>query len=601
MSDNDAEKHLQGVRHSLAHLLAAAVIELYPEAKNTIGPAIEDGFYTDFDMPEPISENELPAIEAKMREILKTWTTFERREADVEEGRKVFAWNPYKVEMLEELAAKGEPITIYTSGEFVDLCRGGHVNDAQKEIDPQGFKLTKVSGAYWHADQTKQQLQRIYGVAFESAKALRQHLAMVEEAKKRDHRKIGQELDLFTFSPLVGKGLPLWTERGTTIRRELERFIVDEEISRGYKHVTTPDLASIKLFEKSGHYPYYKDSMYSPIDIDGEQFMLRPMTCPHHFQLYLDKPRTYKDLPMRIAELAKLYRYEQSGELSGLMRVRSFTLADSHIICTPDQAFGEAAAAMDLIEYCATVFGLEKGKDYRYRLSLGDRSDESKYFKDDAAWDNAENILRKLLKDRDEPFYEAEGEAAFYGPKIDVQMKNVLGKEDTAFTVQYDFVMPKRFELTYKDADNNDQEAVVIHRSSIGATERVIAFLIEHTAGKFPTWLAPEQIRIITVNQEDATVACAQDIAEKAKDKGLRVYLDNDNESVGKKIRQAEVLKVPYTLVIGEKEIASGEVTPRIRSDMSVQSGDEAVGIEQFLETVAHEVKSRVTHTSLHG
>lgn len=589
---------VEAIRHSLAHLLATSVKQLYPGSQNAIGPAIEHGFYQDFDIEGDFGEADLQKVEDKMRQVLESWQSFERKEVTLDEALQIFADNPYKQELAREFAEGGKTLTVYTSGEFVDLCKGGHVEDA-RSINPKAFKLMKTAGAYWRGDEKNKMLTRIYGVAFETPKELRQHLDMLEEAKQRDHRKLGKELDLFTFSPLVGKGLPLWTERGTTLRRELERFIINEEISRGYRHVTTPDIASIDLFKTSGHYPFYKDSMYSPIDIDGEKFMLRPMTCPHHFQLYLDQPRTYKDLPMRYAELGKLYRYEQSGELAGLMRVRSFTLADSHIICAPQQASDEAGSALDLIEYCASVFGLEKGKHYRYRLSLGDRSDDSKYYKDDAAWENAENILRSLLQSREEPFYEVEGEAAFYGPKIDVQMKNVMGKEETAFTVQYDFVMPKRFDLKYVDSDNEVKEAVVVHRSSIGAIERVIAFLIEHYAGKFPIWLAPEQVRIITVNQEMATTDFARDIADIAREHGVRVHVDNDNESVGKKIRNAELMKVPYTLVIGEKEIEHGRVSPRIRKDLAVIPAHPELAVEDFFKTVANETKMRVQKSSI--
>lgn len=620
MADKNNDQH-HAMRHSLAHIMATAVTTLWPKAKLGVGPVVENGFYYDIDLGDiSISEDDFEKIEAEMRKVIDANEPFERFELPIDQA---IDWaketeQPYKEELLNDLKRAGttvakdldadelgtitegdaavENVSFYKNGSFTDLCRGPHVESTGKV---GAFKLMRVAGAYWRGKEGNPQMQRLYGVAFATEKELRQYLNMLEEAKKRDHRKLGKELDLFTFSPLVGKGLPLWTERGATIRRELERFIVDEEIRRGYKHVVTPDMANIGLFEKSGHYPYYKESMYAPIDIDGDQFMLRPMTCPHHFQLYLDRPRTYKDLPMRIAELGKLYRYEQSGELSGLVRVRSFTLADSHIICAPGQAKDEAEAALDLIEYCATVFGLEKGKDYRYRLSLGDRTDESKYFKDDAAWENAENILRELLIDRGEPFYEAEAEAAFYGPKIDIQMKNTLGKEDTAFTVQYDFVMPKRFDLTYKDAEGKDCEAVVVHRSSIGAIERVIAFYIEHTAGRFPVWLAPEQVRIISVNQEDATVELAQNILEQARELGLRASVDNSNESVGKKIRNAEMMKIPYTVVIGEKEIASGEVVPRVRGDMEVKTPHQAHAIENFLKTVANEAKARVSKTSL--
>lgn len=596
MNENNT---LSKIRHSLAHVLAYSVKQLYPGSQNAIGPAIEDGFYQDFEINGVISEDDLQKIEQKMKEVLALWNSFERREIDLQEALEIFKDNKYKKELAQEFANDNKTLTIYTSGDFVDLCKGGHV-DTIGDINPQAFTLTKTAGAYWKGDEKNIMLTRVYGLAFETKDALNDHIKMLEEAKERDHRKLGKELDLFTFSPLVGKGLPLWTERGATVRRELERFIVDEEIKRGYKHVVTPDIASIKLFETSGHYPYYKESMYSPIDIDGEKFMLRPMTCPHHFQLYLDKPRTYKDLPMRIAELGKLYRYEQSGELSGLIRVRSFTLADSHIICTPDQAKTEAAAALDLIEYCAQVFGLEKGKDYRYRLSLGDRSDESKYFKDDAAWESAEGVLRELLQERNEPFYAENGEAAFYGPKIDVQMKNVTGKEDTAFTVQYDFVMPKRFNLTYKDSHNTDQEAVVVHRSSIGAIERVIAFLIENTAGRFPIWLAPEQIRIIQVKDSPQLSEFVDKISGEALENKLRVTVDRSNESVSKKIRMAETMKIPYIIVVGEKELETGLLKPRIRKDLAVEGRlEQEYPRDIFIHSIANEVRGHVQKSSL--
>lgn len=381
-----------------------------------------------------------------------------------------------------------------------------------------------------------------------------------DNLKERDHKRLGRELDLFTFSDAVGKGLPLFTPKGAIVRRELERFIVDEEIKRGYLHVYTPDIAKIDLYEKSGHYPHYKDSMYAPIEIDDEKFMLRPMTCPHHFELYLSKPHSYRELPMRIAELAKLYRYEQSGELMGLQRVRTFCLSDAHIICaTEEQAVEEAGKALDLIEYVAGVLGLKLGEHYRFRLSLGDRSNTEKYYKNDEAWEKAEDLLRKHLQSRGSDFEEAKDEAAFYGPKIDVQMKNVNGKEDTAFTVQYDFCMPDRFDLTYTAQDGTQKRAFVIHRSSIGAIERVMAFLIEHYDGYFPLWLAPEQIRVIPV--AEAHHEYASKIAEELRAVGIRAALDDANESLGKKIRNAKQDRLPYFAVIGDKEVDAKNVT----------------------------------------
>lgn len=395
--------------------------------------------------------------------------------------------------------------------------------------------------------------------------------------EERDHKKLGKELGLFTFSDTVGKGLPLFTPKGATIRRELERFIIDEEIKRGYQHVYTPDIAKLDLYRKSGHYPHYKDSMYAPIVIDDEEFMLRPMTCPHHFELFLSKPRSYRELPMRIAELAQLYRYEQSGELMGLQRVRTFCLADAHIICaTEEQAADEVSKALDLIEYVAGVFGLQYGTNYHFRLSLGDRANTEKYYKNDAAWEKGEELLRHVLQKRHNEFVEAKDEAAFYGPKIDVQMKNVNGKEDTAFTVQYDFCMPDKFDLTYIAEDGSHKRAFVVHRSSIGAIERVMAFLIEHYAGAFPLWLAPEQVRIVPVAA--AHDAYAQQVHDALKDAGIRVALSPADDTLGKRIRGAKLDKVPYTIVLGDKEAQDNTVTLEHRSgEKTVCSVEEAV------------------------
>ncbi|MBA3732916.1 threonine--tRNA ligase [Patescibacteria group bacterium] len=387
------------------------------------------------------------------------------------------------------------------------------------------------------------------------------------EMDKNDHRVLGKELDLFVFSDVVGKGLPLYTEKGAAIRRELERFIVDEEIKRGYRHVSTPDIAKLDLYKKSGHYPYYKDTMYAPIDIDGEEFMLRPMTCPHHYELYLSKPHSYKELPVRIAEMAKLYRYEASGNLSGLVRVRSFCLADAHIICANnEQSLAEVKKALDLITYIAEVFGLKKGEDFWYRLSLGNRKDDKKYHKDDKIWDESEEILRSVLKGQDVRFYEAEDEAAFYGPKIDVQMKDVRGLENTAFTVQYDALAPGKFELSYTDSDGKIKLCTsVIHRSSIGAIERSMAFLIEKYQGSFPLWLSPVQVKVIPVRENHN--AYAKEIFDMLIDQGIRAELDNSDENLGKKVRDAKNNKMPYWIVIGDKEIEAEKITLESRDN----------------------------------
>lgn len=407
------------------------------------------------------------------------------------------------------------------------------------------------------------------------------------EEKDWDHKKLGRELDLFTFSDTVGKGLPLWTPKGAAIRREIERFVVDEEIKRGYDHVYTPDIAKLDLYKKSGHYPYYKESMYAPIQIEDEEFMLRPMTCPHHFELYLDKPRSYRELPLRYAELAKLYRFEKSGELMGLQRVRSFCLADAHIICTKDQAGEEINSVLDLIDYITKVLGLVKDKDYSYRLSLGDRKDDKKYYKDDAAWDHAEDVLRQVLRDRKSRFVEAEAEAAFYGPKIDVQMVNANGKEDTAFTVQYDFVMPKRFKLEYINEKGEMEEPVVVHRSSIGAIERIIAFLIEKYRGNFPTWLSPIQVKILPITEKQ--VDYAKSVFNELKDAGIRVVLDDRNERLQAKIRDAQMEKASYMLILGDKEKEAKSVSVRKRDgeDLGVKS------LQDFINQIKTEIAER--------
>jgi threonyl-tRNA synthetase len=603
-------------RHSFAHILAAAVQEMFPEAQFGVGPVIENGCYYDFILPRTLIPEDLNLIEEKIKEMFERDLAFKKQEMTIDEAIVFFEDRnqPLKVELLIDIKTRGttkldeteselvsgdnKTVSIYRivdeqTGEvlFQDLCKGPHVATI-KELNgdepgpnspiikdgkglPIDFKLDKISGAYWRSDQKRNiQMQRIYALVFENDEILGEFLYQRSEAKKRDHRIVGEQMELFTFSDIVGKGLPLWLEKGATIRRTLERFIVEEEIRRGYRHVITPDIAKLELYEKSGHYPYYKDSMYAPIEVDDEKFMLRPMTCPHHFQIYNQKPRSFKELPMRIAEIAKLYRYEDSGALSGLTRVRCFCLADSHIVCSPEQADTEIHAALDLIEYCAEVFGLEKGKDYQYRLSLGDREDQSKYFKDDKAWDTAEDTLRNVLKDRKAPFFEESGEAAFYGPKIDIQMKNINGKEETAFTVQYDFVMPKRFDLSYFDENQEKKECIVIHRSSIGALERVFAFLVEFYGGRFPIWLAPVQVKILTINDK------VNDYVEKIKTElsdivlmkplkynEIRYEVDDRAESLGKKIREAEMDKVPVIFIVGPKDMEAGEVSVRANGE----------------------------------
>lgn len=587
------KQNLLKMRHSAEHVLTQAMENLWPgKIVKAMGPATEDGFYFDFDTKDglKISEDDFGKIEKEMQRLIKGKLPITKKKVSESEATELFADNEYKLEWVEKAVSEGEEITVYWTGEkgqkdsFVDLCAGPHVENTGKI---GAFKLLSVAGAYWHGDEKNKMLTRIYGTAFENKLELNNYLNLLEEAKKRDHRKLGHDLGLFVFSETVGKGLPIWTPKGATVRRIMERYVVDEEVKRGYQHVYTPDIANLNLYKKSGHYPYYKDSMYAPIVIDEEEYMLRPMTCPHHFEFYLSEQHSYKDLPMKIAELAKLYRYEKSGELSGLMRVRSFCLADAHIICREKQTEEVINEVLDLIEDAAAAFGLKKGVNYSYRLSLGDRKDEKKYFKDDKAWDFAEDVLRKVLVKRKADYYEAEGEGAFYGPKIDIQMKNVLGKEETAFTVQYDFVMPKRFKLDYINEEGLVEEAVVIHRSSIGAIERQMAFLIEYYAGAFPVWLSPVQVEVMPISEKVHEYALK--IKEDLVKAGVRAEVSLEAESLGKKIRKAESNKMPYMLIVGEKEMEKRQVSVRSRGQRDLGVFE----VDEFIKRVVKEDKEK--------
>ncbi|MCL4375020.1 threonine--tRNA ligase [Patescibacteria group bacterium] len=541
---------LDRLRHSCAHLLAAAVMEIWPDTKRTIGPAIDNGFYFDFEFSRPITDADLEKIEQKMRQLAKGWREFKKYTLSAAEAKKQCPDNPYKHELIDAVAKKNTPITFYKSGDYWDLCEGGHVDHPDKQLIH--FKLLSIAGAYWRGSEKNPMLTRIYGTIFPTKAELDRYLTQLEEAKKRDHRKIGKDLDLFVFSDLVGKGLPMLTGKGATIRRVLERFVVDEELKRGYEHVVTPPLAKVDLYRTSGHYPYYKETMYPTMQIDEEELILRPMTCPHHFMLYKAHPHSYRELPVRYAEISPQFRYEKSGELSGLIRVRMFMLADAHIVCTKDQVKEEIVKVLELIDFVNRALGLKKGVDYRYRLSLGDRHDQHKYYKDDRAWDEAESVLRRVLQDTKADFYEAKNEAAFYGPKIDVQMKNVNGKEETAFTVQYDFVMPKRFQMRFTNASGQEEEPVVIHRASLGCFERTMAFLLEHYAGALPLWLSPIQVAVLPISDQQRQYATRIDHALKLA--GIRSQLNQENETIGKKIRAATLQKIPYMIIIGNRE-----------------------------------------------
>lgn len=573
---------LQNIRHSLAHLLAAAVLELYPDAKRAIGPAIENGFYYDFEFPAPISDEDLPRIEEKMREILPSWKSFERKEISAEEAKKLFAGNPYKLELIEEYQDQG--LTLYKSGDYIDLCRGGHVDDPSK-INPDAFKLTHLAGAYWRGSEKNKMLTRIYGLAFETKKELEEYLETQEEAKRRDHRKLGQELDLFAFSDLVGPGLPLWTVKGTIIREELEKFAKETEEGWGYKRIATPHIAKQKLFETSGHLPYYKDDMYPGMELDDAAYYLKAMNCPTTMALFSQKPHSYRELPLRWAEFGTVYRYELSGVLSGLLRVRGFTQNDAHIFCAEEQLEDEFVQVMKLHEYYyRDVFGI---KDYYVRLSLRDKTKKDKFGGNDEIWDKAESIIRSAIRKSGVPFQEAVGEASFYGPKADFQIKSVVGKEETASTNQIDFIMPSRFGLTYVGADGKDHPVAVIHRAPLGSHERFIGFLIEHYAGAFPLWLSPVQVSVLPIS--DKFNDYADKVAGRLKESGIRVELDDRNESIGKKIREAELQKIPYLAVVGAKEKEAGAAALRRRG----QGDLGLVKIEELIKQLTQEIKEK--------
>lgn len=603
MSHNpEPDQELLKIRHTAEHILHQAIKELFPQVQLAMGPATEEGFYNDFDpspkgvTPVVVSETDFPQIEKRMRELIKLDLPLTRFELREKAARDLFKGNPYKLDWIDQIVKRGEKITVYWTGKpgekysMADLCSGPH---AQSTGEVKAFKLISVAGAYWHGSEKNKMLTRIYGTAFRSEPELKAYLAQQAEAKKRDHRLLGKDLGLFAFSDLVGKGLPMLTAKGTTIRRELERFIVDEEIRRGYQHVLTPPLAKVDLYRTSGHYPYYKDTMYPPMVIDDEELILRPMTCPHHFMLYKSAPHSYREMPIRLAEISPQFRYEKSGELTGLIRVRMFMLADAHIMASKDQAPTEIKAVLSLIDFVNQTLGLKKGLDYRYRLSLGDRHDQKKYYQDNEAWDYAEGVLRDVLISQAAPYYEAPNEAAFYGPKIDVQMKNINGKEETAFTVQYDFVMPKRFELRFINSQGIEEEPIVIHRASLGCFERTMAFLIEKYAGAFPLWLSPIQVVVLPIGEDH--VVYGKLVVEQFKAKNLRVELWDQAESLPKRIRTAEKQKTPYMVVVGDKEVASETVSIRIRG----QKAPVVLTIDQFVTQAVRQVTTKALVLSL--
>jgi threonine--tRNA ligase len=573
------EKHedaLGILRHSTAHLMAQAIKRLFPEVKFGVGPAIETGFYYDTDTEETISEDDLEAIEKEMKKITSESLPIIRDELSREEALELFKNDPYKVELIQDLP-DDEVISIYKQGDFVDLCRGIHL---PLTSDIKVFKLLSLAGAYWRGNSDNKMMQRVYGTAFFNQADLDEFLRLREEAKERDHRKLGKELDLFMVDPEIGSGLPFWLPKGATIRRVIERYIVDKEVSLGYEHVYTPIMADAKLYQQSGHWDHYQDDMFPPMDMgDGELLVLRPMNCPHHMKIFGKETRSYRDLPLRIAELGQMHRYEKSGALSGLQRVREMTLNDAHVFVRPDQIKEEFRRVINLILEVYKDFNIT---DYRFRLSLRDPENKEKYFDDDEMWKKAEGMLRETLDEMEIDYYEAIGEAAFYGPKLDVQVKTAIGLEETLSTVQLDFLLPEKFDLTYVGEDGQDiHRPVVIHRGVVSTMERFIAYLIEEYKGAFPTWLAPVQARIIPVSLE-AHMEYAEQVKNQLQQAGMRVEIDTRNEKMGYKIRDAQTMKIPYQIIVGDNEIDSETINVRAygADDSSAQS------VESFLDDV---------------
>jgi threonyl-tRNA synthetase len=621
---NENQDKLYAMRHSLAHIMATAIQDLWPEVKLGVGPVVENGFYYDIDLgPDTkLSEEDFPRIEEKMREVIADAQPFEQATKPLVVAKQWAEKNnqPYKLELLNDLEREGTTlareldsammgfpagavgvngiqaesvvdVSFYKNGNFIDLCRGPHVESTDKV---GAFKLMRVAGAYWRGKEGNPQMQRVYGVAFATPKELRQHLDMLEEAKKRDHRRLGKELDLFTFSDLVGAGLPLFTPRGTVIREEVGRFTQELREKVGFTRVWTPVIAKTDLYKASGHWDKFGDELFLVKSQEtSDEFVLRPMNCPHHVQLFASQPRSYRDMPIKYMENAGDYRDEKTGELHGLSRLRSFTQDDSHAFVAESQI---KQVATELVEASREMYGIF-GMDLKFRLSF--RDDGDGYLGEKELWAKAQGQLEELAKENGLDYYIEEGEAAFYGPKIDFMATDAIGRNWQVATVQFDFVQPQRFKLEYTAEDGTQQQPVMVHCALLGSIERFLSVYIEHTAGKFPVWCAPEQVRVLSVNQEESTVAFVEGLREQGRALGLRITTDNSNESVGKKIRAAEMWKVPYTLVIGEKEMGGGELTPRIRKDLAVSDEATSYTAEEFLKTVANEAKSRVSKTSL--
>lgn len=576
------DKNLNVLNHSCAHLMAQAVKHLYPNAKFWVGPVVEEGFYYDMDLGDTVlTEEDIEKIAKEMKKIAKDGKKIIRHEISKKEALEIFKDDPYKIDLIENMP-EDEVISCYSQGDFTDLCRGPHVDNVKLL---KNFKLLKFSGAYYKGDSKNKMLQRVYGVCFDTPEALEKHLAELEDAKARDHRKLGKDLGIFMFSDLVGKGLPMWLPNGFIVRRSLVDYIMDKEISLGYQHVMTPSLGNVELYKTSGHWDHYKDDMFPKMELDDEAYVLRPMNCPHHMMMFKNRLHSYRDLPIRIAEIANDFRYEASGAVCGIERTRAFTQNDSHIFCRPDQIESEVKGVIDLILDVYKDFGF---KDFKFRLSLRDTKNVDKYFGNDELWEKSENALRTILKNTGHEYYEAEGEAAFYGPKIDVQVRSAIGHDETLSTVQLDYQLPERFELEYINEDNEKVRPVVIHRAILGSLDRFIAFLLEETKGYLPLWLAPHQVNIIPVNN-NYHLEYAREVENLLKNKGIRVNLDDREEKVGYKMREAIMSKYPYILVLGDNEVTNKTITYRTsKSEEKV-----TISLDEFANKVEEEIKNK--------
>ena len=577
------DEKLSVMNHSCAHLMAQAIKHLYPNAKFWVGPVIEEGFYYDVDLDGvTLTEEDFAAIEKEMKKLAKDGKRIVRHEISKDEALEMFKDDPYKVDLISRMDENETVISCYTQGDFTDLCRGPHV-ETVKEL--KNFKLLKVSGAYWKGDSNNKMLQRIYGICFDTPERLEEHLNELAEAKERDHRKIGKDLGIYMMSDLVGRGLPMYLPNGFTLWNELENYIRGKELARGYLHVQTPPLGNVELYKTSGHWEHYQDSMFPKMEVEGEEFVLRPMNCPHHMVIYGHELHSYKDLPIRIAEIARDCRYEASGALKGIERVRTFCQNDSHIFCTLEQVESEFKGVVDLILECYKELGI---KNYRFELSLRDPEDKVKYHHDDEMWDKAENMLRQVLNDLKIDYVEKIGEAAFYGPKLDVQVKPAVGNEITLSTCQLDFCLPAKFDLTYVDSDASKKTPVVLHRAVFGSIDRFIAYYLEETKGVLPTWLAPTQVVVIPVSNEHH-LEYASKVVDKLKENGIRVTLDNRDEKLGYRMREAQTKKIPYTLVIGDKEKEANTVNYRIFGTQEQVSID----LDEFVTMINKVIKDK--------